>query len=291
MNINRINNTPVSQKPATTRAAKKREGAGEPKDKITVGKVAKGAGKVMLGTAMAAVVAPAKAAFKGSVASSKAALKGIEIGEKFKKDGIMKNIARAGLYAAPALGATAAVMAGCGPVGAVVAGLALPGAIGGTASAIDGAIGGAEKGLNIALNAGDKAEKAIGSRLGNIAGKTAKFATGIAAGLVGVPVGAALGGIHKGFTFAEKAIGIKKNPENLKDIGHNLAGETGLISGAALGVVGSGAGVASIIGGASSGAGSAATLIKGTGSAVEGFIDGTKRSFKAADKAVDELTK
>jgi len=275
--------------PKAAKKAEREKPVNEPQDKVTLGKIAKGAGKVVLGTAMAAVVAPAKGLFKGSIASTRSALTGIKLGD-FKKDGILSNVVRGAMYAAPALGAAAAFTLGAGPVGIVLAGLATPGIIGGAASGISGAVDGFGKGINVALNVSDKADKVIGKRLGKAAGKLAKFTAGVATGLVAAPVGAFLGALAKRYTFAERAIGVKMDPKGFKEKAQNLTLEAGVASGYIIGALGSSGGGIALASAAGAGAGAVATTVKGGAAAIEGFTDGVVRSYKAAGSAVDTLT-
>jgi len=286
-----IRRTDNQVKQAQTKTPKKTEAektVSTPKDEVSVGrKIAKGAGTIVLGTAMTAVYGTGKGLVKGARASSKSAIDGVELGG-FQKDGIIKNAACAGLHIAPVLGAAAAFTMGVGPVGMVVAGLIMPGAIAGTASGVTGALEGFGKGINFALKASDKADKAVANRLGKVAGKVAKFASGVALGVVSAPVGAVLHAFGKGFKFAEKAIGVKTPPENTGDVIGNVVSE-GAIGAAYVGGALSGASLLGAATAAGSSAGSLATGVKGASAGIEGFYDGAKKSYKLAGKAMDKL--
>lgn len=267
----------------------KKESVQEPQDKITLGKVAKDSAKIVSGVVLGAVVGAGKGLLKGAKASSEAALQGLGMKEGDKKT-IGGKVAEFGMKLAPVLGAATAYVAGAAPLGVIAAAFMAPGAIAGVATAGAGALKGGADGVKVALKVSKSADKAVAKRLGKYAGKAAQFATGVAMGIVAAPVMAFMGAVKDSFNFAERAIGIKENPETVKDAANNLLGETALISGAALGVIGSGGGAVAIASGAASGAGVTATFIKGTAGAVEGYVDGMVKGYKAAGQAIDTIT-
>ena len=283
-------NTQNLKTTAPKKAEKKEQTAPVSEDKITLGSVAKGTAKVVLGTSLGVVMGAGKAIAKGFTASSKAALAGLDTKAKFQKDGIMKNIIRAGLYAAPAIGAAAALTAGAGPVGIGLAFLAAPGAIGGTAAGVAGTLEGFGKGIKVALNASTKVEGAIAERFGKVIGKVGKFAAGVATGLITAPVGAVLGAFGKSFTYAEKAIGVKKNPENFKEGAGNLLKDATVGTGYVLGALSSSGGAIAVASAAGSGAGAVASTVKGGSAAISGFAEGAKQGWTLAGKTVDSMT-
>jgi len=246
--------------------------------------------KAILGAGMAAVYAPVLAVAKGSVASSKAALEGIGLGG-FKKDGLISNVTRAGMYALPLAASVAAAGMGLGPAGIAIGFLVASGVVGGTAAAVQGALDGTGKAAKIAVGVG----RTVGKVVSKVAGKTAghiadSFAT-TALALSGIPIGAALGAVARGTDFALKSLKIKENEASVYEKIGSAIGKVALLPGAAAGTYFAvqqagplGAAVGAII------PGSVASAAKGTAGFVEGLIEGVKQSFNAASTAVEQIT-
>jgi len=287
-------------KPADSKVGKaaKQAKAAEPQDKVSIGgkiaggagKLEKGAAKIVMGTALAAVLAPTKAVIDGLGASAESALEASGMGEIRPNDSLLKHIGQLALGIAPIVGAVGAFAAGAGPIGIMLAGTMLPGALAGTGHAIAGGVLGAGAGLGTALVVGDKAESKVAPKLGKIFGKAAKIATSVAVGLVATPVMAVLGGISAGMGFAKRAIGVKQNPRNEREAVRSLFNEGVVVLGGVSGALGATGGLASVVMGVGSAAGSVATGVKGIGGAIDGFVGGAVQGYDLAGKAVDKLT-
>lgn len=280
--------------PAAPQAAKKQEQTTEPQDQVSigskVGSFAKKTAKVVTGTALGLVVGVSNAVSKGTESSSVAALKGLDIQEVKKDQGFLRTAGQLVLAGAPVVGTVMALMAGAGPVGALIAGMMLPGTIGGTVAGINGMIDGAADGLKFSLDVGDKAQAKVAPKLGNIAGVAAKFTTSVALGIVMTPFSALLGGIHKGIDFAEKAIGVNKEPKNAGETVDSLVKEGAVIYGGISGLMAS-SGIVGISTGVGSSAGAIATGVAGFNGAINGFADGAKQGYDAAGRLIDKITK
>ena len=280
-------------KPAAPQAAKKQEQAQEPRDQVSIGgKVggfAKKAVKVVAGVATGAVVGTAKAVTDGLGGSAEAALDAVGMGEIRADDGLLKKVAQGIVVSAPVFGATVALVTGAGPVGAMIAGMMLPGSLVGAGVGIKGFINGASSGLDFALQVGQKADEKVASKMGKIAGKVAKFATSVALGAVMIPVAGLMSSVHEGIGFAERAIGVNKDPKNAGQAVDSLVKEGvvlyGGITGAmgASGLIGTGVGVGSS-------AGAIATGVAGFNEAIDGFAGGAKQGYDMAGNFIDKIT-
>ncbi len=281
-------------KPAAPQAAKKQEQAQAPQDQVSISGekdgLTKKAVKVVAGVATGAVVGTAKAITDGLGGSAEAALDAVGMGEIRADDGLLKKVAQGIVASAPVFGATLALVTGAGPVGAMVAGMMLPGSLVGAGVGVKGFIDGAGDGLNFAMNVGQKADAKVSAKLGKIAGKVANFATSVALGAVMMPVSGFISSIHEGIGFAERAIGVNKEPKNAGQAVDSLVKEGAVLYGGITGAMGS----SGLIGtgmGVGSAAGGIATGVAGFNEAIDGFAGGAKQGYDLAGKFIDRITR
>lgn len=265
--------------------AKKKENQSKIRDKVTIGGAAKKAAKFAVGTTGAVLLAPTKALLEGMYASVSSALEASGLEDFGNDDDFFKDMI---LITVPAMGITGALWLGAGPLGAVAAGFMMPGALGGAGSAVAGAVDGATQGIHVAENVGKKAEKKISGKLGKIAGKAAEILTSVAVGAVATPVLAVVGGLSRGLNFAEKAIGVKKNPESASEVGANILKEAPVLYGYLKGAMGTSCASLMVVG-AGAGAGAAATGVKGAIAAGKGLLDGAKQGHKMGEKLIENI--
>lgn len=242
----------------------------------------KKAGKLLLGTAMSLVAAPANAMIKGFRGAVESADRGLGI--EGKQTDIGKNLQKLAIGAGAAFGMVAG--GAMGPAGAITGAIMGPGVIGGLIAGGKGILEGGKMGIKITGKVSGKVDKMVTGKLGSLAGKAAKLATAVAFGAVALPACAAFKGIDKGIDFARKAIGIIKTPqttgEALMDLGKEGAVMYGMISG----TIASAPGLVTALSGGIATAGGIGTGVAGITEGVKGFADGIKGSFDLADKIV-----
>lgn len=277
-----------------SQTVKKQEQVAEPKDQVSISSeqdgFAKKTAKVVFGSALGLVVGVSNAVSKSMETSSVAAMKGLDIEEVKKDQGFLRTAGQLILAGAPVVGTVVALTSGAGVVGALIAGMMLPGSIGGTVAGINGVVDGAVDGLKFSLDVGDKAQAKVTPKLGKIAGAVAKFTTSVALGAVMTPVCALVGGITKSIDFAEKAIGVNKQPRNAGEVGESLIKEGAVMYGGITGLMQS-SGIVGISTGVGASAGSIATGVAGFNGAIDGLVDGAKQGYNAAGKLIDKIGK
>lgn len=284
MTANSVNNVKLLEyKPQAKPALKNNQNqVKEPKDEVSLGrKIAKGA----IGAVLAAGLAPVGAVMDGLNESAVSAYKGAGL-HQVKNPGFMTRLAQKTLPYVPAAAFMVGLATGAGPIGAFLGAVAAPGAIAGTVKGVLGGLDGAAEGLTLAGDVGRKTDEKIQDKVkgvfGKILGKAAKVASAVAVGAVATPGLFLLKGVNKGFEFAEKAIGIKKNPKNGSEKTDNFIKGVATTLGGINGALGSSS-LIGLPGAVGSGAGAMATGVKGVEGAVEGFVNGGKLAFEIAD--------
>ena len=242
----------------------------------------KKAGKVLLGTAMSLVAAPANAMIKGFRGAVESADRGLGI--EGKQTGIGKNLQKLAIGAGAAFGMVAG--GAMGPAGAISGAIMGPGVIGGLIAGGKGILEGGKMGIKITGKVAGKVDKMVSGKIGSLAGKAAKLATAVALGAVALPAFAAFKGIDKGIDFARKAVGTIKTPQTTGEAMMDLGKEGAVLYGMISGTIASSPGLVAGLSGGIATAGGIGTGISGLSEGVKGFAEGIKGSFDLADKIV-----
>jgi len=283
-----FNNVPARADAGALKNKKAVEKTAEPNDKITISdesflkKAFINTTKIVAGTALAVVFAPAKAIAEGAKAASASAVNALAMEAGSDDPNTISPRVRAMIQSSSVVGA-AAGLALAGPVGMALGIVAAPGIAVGAEKAFIGGVRGAAKGWKAAMNTADSVSSYTEKIFGKTSAKIAHATTTVLLGATLPAVMAVGGAILNNSLFALRALGAKDYPTGIKEKLDNALAIGITFMSTAAGVV-SGYGV-----GAAVMPGAVATSVKGGAAAAEGFADGIVRSFKAANAAVDHL--